>query len=60
MFYICALEMFSPLDVVAIMDMDGFTINKKFHCKKLGLIKAGDVAVKWYFFYIGFECSELS
>ena len=53
--------MFSPLDnVVAIMDMDGFTINKKFHCKELGLIKIGDVVAKSYFFDIGFEWSELS
>ena len=53
--------MFSPLDnVVAIMDMDGFTMNKKFHCKELALIKVGDVAAKSYFFDIGFEWSHLS
>ena len=52
--------MFSPLkDVVTVMDMDGFVINKKFYCKELGLLKVGDVAARSYFFDIGFEWSEL-
>ena len=52
--------MFSTLkDVVGVMDMDGFTISKKFYCKELGLIKVGDVAAKTYFFDLGMRWSEL-
>ena len=40
-------------NVVAITDMDGFTINKKFYCKELALLKVGDVAVKSFFFDFG-------
>ena len=28
-------------DVVGILDMDGFIINKRFYCKELGLLKMG-------------------
>ena len=53
--------MFSTLnEVVGVMDMDGFVINKRFYCKELGLVKVGDVAAQSYFFDIGFEWSELS
>ena len=31
-------------DVAGIMDMDGFTINKRFYCKELGIFKIGDAA----------------
>ena len=30
-------------DIVGIMDMDCFVINKRFYCKELGLMKVGDV-----------------
>ena len=29
-------------DILAIMDMDGYTINKKFLCMELGFLKVGD------------------
>ena len=52
--------MFSPLkDVVTVMDMDGFVINKKFYCKELGLLKVGDVVARSYFFDLGIRWSEL-
>ena len=38
------MAFFQFSDVVAIMDMDGFVINKRFRCKELGVIKVGDAA----------------
>ena len=29
-------------DVVGIIDMDGFMIEKKFYCKELGVLKVGE------------------
>ena len=40
-------------DVVAVMDMDGFTINNKFYCKELGLLRVGDNEAQSFFFDIG-------
>ena len=42
------------------MDMDGFTINKKFNCKELALLKVRDVAAKSFFFDLGLWESDLS
>ena len=54
------VEMSSQLsNVVAIMDMDGFTINKKFYCKELALRKVGDVAAQSFFFNFGLRESDL-
>ena len=36
-------------DIVAVMDMDGFTVNKKFYCKEMGLLKVGDIAARSFF-----------
>ena len=47
-------------DVVAIIDMDGFTINKKFFCKELGIIRVGDLAAQSYFFDIGIHWRDLT
>ena len=52
--------MASLSDVVAIFDMDGFLINKKFFCKELGIIRVGDVAAQSYFFNIGVNWWDLS
>ena len=33
-----------------IIDMDGFTINKKFYCKELGILKMDkEVAISYHF-----------
>ena len=42
------------------MDMDGFTINRKFYCKELALIKVRDVTAKSFFFDLGLRESDLS
>ena len=41
--------MASLSDVVRIIDMDGFTIEKEFYCKELGIFKVGDLAAISYF-----------
>ena len=40
-------------NVVAIIDMDGYTINKKNLCKKLGFLRVGDAAAQSPLFDIG-------
>ena len=47
-------------DIVAIMDMDGYTINKKFLCKELGFLKVGDAVAQSFTFDIGIRWSDLS
>ena len=47
-------------DIVAVMDMDGFTVNKKFDCKEMGLLKVGDIAARSFFFDIGLRWNDLS
>ena len=47
-------------DIVGIMDMDGFVIEKKFFCKELGLLKVGNNMVRSYFFDLGIRWSDLS
>jgi len=52
--------MFPPLDnAVAVMDMDGFTANKRFYCKELGILKMGDAAARSFFFYLGLRCCKM-
>ena len=46
-------------DIVGILDMDGFLINKKFYCKELGLLKVGDATAHSVFFST-LACSETS
>ena len=46
-------------DIVAVMDMDSFTVNKKFYCKEMGLLKVGDIAAR-SFFDIGLRWKDLS
>ena len=33
-------------DIVGILDMDGFFINKEFYCNELGLLKVGDTTAR--------------
>ena len=47
-------------DVVGILDMDGFTIKKRFYCKELGILKTGDAAAQSDFFDIGVKWAELT
>ena len=54
------MDFFQLSDVVAIMDMDGFVINKRFRCKELGVIKVGDAAAQSWFFDIGIRRGDLS
>ena len=46
--------------IVAIVDMDGFTINKKFFCKELGFLKVGNAATQSCFFDIGLPWANLT
>ena len=52
--------MASLSDVVGIIDMDGFLINKKIFCKELGIIRVGDLAARSYFFYLGIRWEDMS
>lgn len=47
-------------DIVGIMDMDGFLINKRFNCKELGLMRVGDVTARSFFFYTGLHWRDLT
>ena len=41
--------------IVAIIDMDGFRVKKKFLCKELGILKVGDKQARSFFFDIGIK-----
>ena len=57
----CVFEATASLsDVVGIIDMDGFLINRKFYCKELGILKVGDLTAHSYFFDIGLNWLDLS
>ena len=51
--------MASLSDVAGIIDMDGFSIEKEFYCKELGMFKVGDLAARSYFFDLGIRWSDL-
>ena len=40
-------------NIVGILDMDGFTIEKRFLCKQLGELKVGEDTASSFFFDIG-------
>ena len=46
-------------DVVTVMDMDGFTVNKRFYCRKLGLLKVGDSSAQSFFFDLGLRWNDV-
>ena len=46
-------------DVLGIIDLDGFRIQKRFLCKELGLLKVGDDTASSFFFDIGVRWSDL-
>jgi hypothetical protein len=45
--------------IIGIIDMDRFLIHKKILFKELGILKAGDVSAKSYFFDFGMCLSDL-
>ena len=47
-------------NIVGIIDMDGFLIRKKFYCKELGILKAGNDNAESYFFDLGIQWNELT
>ena len=47
-------------NIVGILDMDGFTVNKKFLCRELGIIKVGQETATSYHFDIGISWADLS
>ena len=47
-------------DIVGILDMDGFTINKKFKCRELGIINTHKETARSYRFDIGILWTDLS
>ena len=46
--------------IVGIIDMDGFTIAKKFYCKELGVLKIGNDEGSSYHFNLGINWQDLS
>ena len=47
-------------DAVAVMDVDGFTVNKKFYCKELDLLRVGDITAQSFFFDLGIRWGDLT
>ena len=47
-------------NIVGILDMDGFTVNKKFLCRELGVISTTEETATSYHFDIGIDWSDLS
>lgn len=47
-------------NVVGIIDMDGYQINKKFYCKELGALKIGELSASSFFFDIGVHWGNLA
>ena len=46
--------------IVGIIDMDGFTIAKKFYCKELGVLQIGNDEGSSYHFNLGINWQDLS
>ena len=46
--------------IVGIIDMDGFTVGKKFYCKELGTLKIGDDVGCSYLFDLGIKWQSLT
>ena len=47
-------------NIVGIIDMDGFVIDKKFHCRELSTIEVGKEEARSYLFDIGIRWLDLS
>ena len=46
--------------IAGIIDMDGFVIDRKFHCRELGIIEVGKEEGRSYLFDIGIRWQDLS
>ena len=46
--------------IVGVIDMDGFVINKTFYCKELGVLKVGKDEGDSYLFDIGIRWHDLT
>lgn len=55
----CILKM-DLNEIVAVMDVDGYQINKTFYCKELGFLKMGEETASSFFFDIGVRWKSLS
>ena len=47
-------------DVVGIIDMDEFMIEKKFYCKELGVLKVGEEEASSFIFDMGIRWRDLT
>ena len=47
-------------NIVGILDMDGFKVNKTFYCRELGLINVDEDTGTSYHFNTGLDWSDLS
>ena len=47
-------------NIIAIIDLDGFTVNKQFLCRELGIIQVGQETGTSYRFDIGIRWADLS
>ena len=47
-------------NIIAILDMDGFVVNRHFYCQDLGVLRFGDLYAESYFFDIGLRWSDLT
>ena len=46
--------------IVGVIDMDGFVLDKTFYCKELGVLKVGEDEGRSFFFDIGVHWHELT
>ena len=54
----CSLS--SAMENIGIMDMDGFTIETRFLCKELRVLKVGADTASSFFFDIGVRWNDLN
>ena len=47
-------------NIIAILDMDGFVVNRHFYCQDLGVLRFGELYAESYFFDIGLRWSDLT
>ena len=47
-------------NIVGIVDLDGFTLKRKFYCRELGIIEIDEDVGESYHFDIGIDWNELT
>ena len=47
-------------NIIGVIDMDGFCVQRKFYCKELGIANINDIYAKSYHFDTGLKCWDLS